>query len=82
MAAMSDAPDELVHYAVADAVATITLDSPANRNALSRQLVTELFAHLERAGADAGVRAVLVEDRGGAGLNPLGARLVLVGAVE
>ena len=48
MAAMT----ELVHYAVTDAVATITLDSPHNRNALSRQLVTELFAHLERAGAD------------------------------
>ena len=45
---MTDEPAELVHYAVADAVATITLDSPANRNALSRQLVTELFAHLER----------------------------------
>ena len=41
MAAMT----ELVHYAVADAVATITLDSPHNRNALSRQLVTELFGH-------------------------------------
>jgi len=61
---MIDAPAELVHYAVADAVATITLDSPANRNALSRQLVTELFAHLERAGADAEVRAVLIESSG------------------
>ena len=50
-AAHSSSP-ELVHYAVSDAVATITLDCPANRNALSRQLVTELFAHLERAGAD------------------------------
>lgn len=58
------APAELVHYAVADAVATITLDSPANRNALSRQLVTELYAHLERAGADPAVRAVLVESSG------------------
>jgi enoyl-CoA hydratase/methylglutaconyl-CoA hydratase len=55
---------ELVHYAMADAVATITLDSPANRNALSRQLVTELYAHLERAGADADVRVVLVESSG------------------
>lgn len=61
---MTDAPAELVHYAVSDAVATITLDSPANRNALSRQLVTELFAHLERAGADAEVRAVLIESSG------------------
>ena len=58
---MTVAPAELVHYAVADAVATITLDSPANRNALSRQLVTELFAHLERAGADPEVRAVREE---------------------
>ncbi len=60
MAAMT----ELVHYAVTDAVATITLDSPHNRNALSRQLVTELFAHLERAGADDEVRVVLVESSG------------------
>lgn len=61
---MTDAPDELVHYSVSDAVATITLDSPANRNALSRRLVTDLFAHLERAGADAEVRAVLIESSG------------------
>ncbi len=43
-------PDELVHLEVADQVATITLDSPANRNALSRRLVAELTAHLEQAG--------------------------------
>ncbi len=64
----TDGPDqsssELVHYAVSDAVATITLDSPANRNALSRQLVTELFGHLERAGSDDDVRVVLVESSG------------------
>jgi enoyl-CoA hydratase/methylglutaconyl-CoA hydratase len=58
------APAELVHYDMAEAVATLTLDSPANRNALSRQLVTELFAHLERAGADPDVRAVLIESSG------------------
>lgn len=51
---------ELVHYAVADAIATITLDSPHNRNALSKQLVTELFGHLEAAQADADVKAVLL----------------------
>ena len=39
---------ELVHYEVADEVATITLDSPHNRNALSRQLVTGLFDGLDR----------------------------------
>ena len=64
----TDAPapssSELVHYAVSDAVATITLDSPANRNALSRRLVTELFGHLERAGADDAVRVVLIESSG------------------
>ena len=61
---MSDAPAELVHYAVADAVATITLDSQHNRNALSRRLVTELFAHLEAAEADDAVRVVLVRAEG------------------
>lgn len=40
---------ELVHCTVDAGVATITLDSPANRNALSRQLVTELHAALDRA---------------------------------
>jgi enoyl-CoA hydratase/methylglutaconyl-CoA hydratase len=64
---MPDAPEipaELVHLSVADAVATITLDSQHNRNALSRQLVTELFAHLETAAADPGVRVVLVQAEG------------------
>jgi enoyl-CoA hydratase/carnithine racemase len=56
--------DELVHYAAADAVATITLDSPHNRNALSRQLVTELFERLERANADGDVKVVLVRQEG------------------
>ena len=55
---------ELVHYAVDDAVATLALDSPHNRNALSRQLVTELFAGLERAAADESVRVVLITSAG------------------
>jgi enoyl-CoA hydratase/methylglutaconyl-CoA hydratase len=55
---------ELVHYDVADGRATITLDSQHNRNALSRQLVTELFAHLEAAEADESVRVVLVRAEG------------------
>jgi enoyl-CoA hydratase/carnithine racemase len=61
---MSAAPAELVRYDVADAVATITLDSQPNRNALSRQLVTELFAHLEAAEADDAVRVVLIRAEG------------------
>jgi enoyl-CoA hydratase/methylglutaconyl-CoA hydratase len=55
---------ELVHYSVADAVATITLDSQHNRNALSRQLVSELFAGLEAAAADPDVKVVLVTSAG------------------
>ena len=51
---------ELVHLEVAEAVATVTLDSEHNRNALSRQLVTELAERLERADADPDVRAILV----------------------
>lgn len=52
--------EPLVHYAVADEVATITLDSPHNRNALSRRLVTELVAALERAGADDAAKVVVL----------------------
>lgn len=61
---MAEDTPELVHYAVADGVATITLDSPHNRNALSRQLVSELFGHLEAAEADDAVMAVLVRAEG------------------
>ena len=55
---------ELVHYEVADRVATITLDSPHNRNALSRQLVTELAERIERAGADDDVLVVVLRSSG------------------
>jgi enoyl-CoA hydratase/methylglutaconyl-CoA hydratase len=55
---------ELVHLAVADGVATITLDSPHNRNALSRQLVTELTAHVETADGDEAARVILVRSSG------------------
>ncbi|MET0448638.1 MAG: enoyl-CoA hydratase-related protein [Aeromicrobium sp.] len=55
---------ELVHLDVADDVATITLDSEHNRNALSRQLVSELGAHLASADADTESRAVLIRSAG------------------
>ena len=64
---MSDAAPEqaeLVHYGTSDAVASLTLDSQHNRNALSRRLVTELFAGLERAEADDDVRVVLIRAEG------------------
>lgn len=60
--AASDAP--LVTYAVADGIATLTLDSPHNRNALSRRLVTELGEGLARAEADESARVVLIAATG------------------
>jgi enoyl-CoA hydratase/methylglutaconyl-CoA hydratase len=62
MTAMADT--ELVHYAVADGVATITLDSPHNRNALSRQLLTELLDRLQRAADDDAAKVVLLTSAG------------------
>jgi len=58
---------ELVRYAVAAGIATVTLDSPANRNALSRQLVGELLAGLEQAAAGAAsgrVRGIVLTHTG------------------
>src|SRR6476619_1718455 len=57
---MTDEQPELVHYEAADGVATITLDSPHNRNALSRRLVTALFDALDRAEDEAEARVVLI----------------------
>jgi enoyl-CoA hydratase/carnithine racemase len=47
--------EPVVRLETADGVATITLDSPANRNALSRRLVGDLHAALD--GAEAAVAA-------------------------
>ena len=54
----------LVRYVVEGPRATITLDSQHNRNALSRQLVLELFAALEAADADTAVRVVAITAAG------------------
>jgi len=55
---------ELVHYSVERAIATVVLDSPDNRNALSAQLVGELTQHLRTAADDPHVRAVLLTHSG------------------
>lgn len=52
--------DQLVHRADDDRIAVITLDSPANRNALSRRLVADLTGHLAEAGADESLHGVLL----------------------
>lgn len=55
---------ELVHYSVERAIASVVLDSPDNRNALSAQLVTELGTHLRTAEADDAVRAIVLGHTG------------------
>ncbi len=55
---------ELVHLEVARGLATITLDSPDNRNALSRRLMLDLHGHLHAALADRSVRVIVVTGTG------------------
>jgi methylglutaconyl-CoA hydratase len=57
--------DELVHLESGGAVATITLDSPANRNALSRALLAQLRQSLAATADDDSVRVVLLTHTGG-----------------
>jgi enoyl-CoA hydratase len=54
----------LVRLDIDGARATVTLDSPANRNALSRRLVEELISRLGEAAADPAVRVVLLRHTG------------------
>lgn len=61
---MTEPSSPYVTMTVADHVATITLDSPHNRNALSRQLVSELVALVQDAAADDAVRVVLIQSSG------------------
>jgi methylglutaconyl-CoA hydratase len=56
--------DELVHRTVADGIATITLDSPHNRNALSAQLRRELREHLAASISDDAVRVIVLNHTG------------------
>ena len=53
-------PYETLRYEVADAVATIALDQPETRNALSDPLLDELLAALAAARDDAAVRVVVI----------------------
>lgn len=67
---------ELVRAESSDGVVTITLDSPANRNALSRRLVGGLRAALDAAAADQNAHVVLLTHTGttfcsGAALNEM-----------
>lgn len=59
-----DNPDELVTYTVAHGVATVTLNSDANRNALSTPLMRQLLDRFAEAEADDGVRVVVLGHAG------------------
>ena len=64
---MTDAPPHplpVVHYAVSAGVATVTMDSPHNRNALSMALMGGLLDCLRQALADDSVRAVVLTHTG------------------
>jgi methylglutaconyl-CoA hydratase len=54
----------LVRVETGRGLATLTLDSPGNRNALSRGLMTELLAALAAAEADEAVRVVVLSHAG------------------
>ncbi|PZS34782.1 MAG: enoyl-CoA hydratase [Pseudonocardiales bacterium] len=54
----------VVHSRVGGGVATVTLDSQHNRNALSAQLIGELLAALHAAVADPAVRAIVLTHEG------------------
>lgn len=56
--------DEVVHYSIDRGVATITLDSPSNRNALSRQMMAELDTQVQRALADTSARIIVLTGAG------------------
>lgn len=77
---------ELVRYQVSRGIATITLDSPDDRNALSLELVEQLRGHLEAAEGDDAVRGVVLTATGttfcsGAKLGDQGAVTASVGPI-
>jgi methylglutaconyl-CoA hydratase len=55
---------ELIRSEVRDGVATITLDSPTNRNALSTALIEQFLAAFAAAVADPGVRVITLDHTG------------------
>jgi len=64
---MTDAPVLIERDATDDgALATVTLNRPDRRNALTRELKAALVAALEEVGSDSGVRAVVLAGSGSA----------------
>ncbi len=59
---MTDAPETL--YDLRNGAAWITLNRPENRNALSTDLVNQLFDHLHSANGDPAVRCIVITGNG------------------
>ncbi len=57
---------EHIRYGVRDRVATVTIDRPEKRNAMTYADLADFVAAIRRAGADDAVRAVVVTGAGGA----------------
>jgi methylglutaconyl-CoA hydratase len=86
-----DSQASVVNVGTAGAVATITLDSPHNANALSTALLTQLRAALDEAMGDPAIRVVALTGAGkvfcaGADLkearaNPTGATALMAGVI-
>lgn len=60
-----NAPDPVVQYRVEGGAATLTLDSPHNRNAISAAMMDQLRGGLDAAARDPRVRAVVLTHKGG-----------------
>jgi enoyl-CoA hydratase len=75
---------ETIRYEIEDGIATITLDSPENRNALSNELLTELIDAFESVRDDGEVRCLVLTSShekvfsAGASLDQFGADVPLV----
>jgi len=61
---LSEPTSELVRYGVSAGLATITLDFPAKRNALSQALMRQLAARLSQALDDSAVRVLVLTHTG------------------
>jgi enoyl-CoA hydratase/carnithine racemase len=64
---MADNSTDPVLYDVDDGVATITLNRPERRNAISTAMLMQLSKRLEQADADRGVRAIIIAGADGGG---------------
>jgi enoyl-CoA hydratase/carnithine racemase len=59
-----ESPDEIIAVTVTDNVATLRLNDPSTRNALSRAMMTQLQAALDRITGDTSIHVVIIRAEG------------------